>query len=218
MPPPPNDGRREKAKDARLQDCVKAVVDNTCELVESVPGLKVKALDTPTAGELQTEIEDGDYDVLHYVGFGELSRSDVDWIALGLPDKVGLVQAAQFAKTLEGRPSLVMLQLCEREREHVPPDLTEFAPDLLKSGVEAVVAHQYPMSDRVSRPYLKTLYGKLAEGVPVDVAVQSAREKLNSNDSISHAFVSPALFVNRLGGTVIATQRPVPKQGTVGYV
>jgi CHAT domain-containing protein len=159
----------------------------------------------------------GNFDVFHYVGYGEL-ENDRDQLALAGDNERDLLDATDFCRVLRGQPRLVVLQLCETEAEELPPDLSTFAHALLAHGVEVVVGFQYPMRERLGAEFVKELYEELAENVPVELAVQSARASLIAS-GVNHAFLSPAVFVTRLGGTLLVPDRPwqaeVPSQATV---
>jgi hypothetical protein len=88
-----------------------------------------------------------------------------------------------------------VLQHCATSQEEIPADFSQLAPALLKAGVAAVVAYQYPAEDYDATEFNDALYGALRRGLPLDIAVQNARRKLQWNES----FVSPALFLRRPG-------------------
>jgi hypothetical protein len=167
--------------------------------------LEVKLLQSPKAGQLMEELAVGDYDILHYVGFGRFHAGS-DEIALAgamdsTPDYVGTAKLAEY---FDGcGVDLAVLQAC-RGSEAVSPDLAAFAAPLLRQGSKAVVAHQYPMGREHTRTFNQALYKALAQGTPVQMAAQSARGKVWSRVSESRVFLSPAVFMRTPGGLPLA--------------
>jgi hypothetical protein len=174
---------------------VEDVVEHLQKTVAGRPGVTVDVLETPTPLQLEEGLEG--YDVLHYVGFGRFQEGQ-DRIALA--DEVGDVDYVSIDVIADSlrppEPRLVVLELCPTEGENVvPADFAALAPSLL-GQVPAVLAYQFPLSPEDTETLNAKLYDQLAEGAPVDEAVQEARKKLRVS---GRAYTSPALWVRRPG-------------------
>jgi CHAT domain-containing protein len=170
--------------------------------------IRMKIIENPDEDELEAAIADSEdgYDIVHYVGFGRL-EGDEDHVALGSDGGVDYFRAETLCEVLRAKlPRVVVLQLCETEQKIVPADLSVFAPHLLEEGVEVVVAFQYPVGAELNERFIRVFYETLAMGASVEIAVQTARRKMFNKDNASHAFLSPAIFVSRLGGTTLTVE------------
>jgi CHAT domain/Trypsin-like peptidase domain len=183
--------------DEARPSCVTIACDAVQEAVAQAEPLDVRYEEAPTAMELDEAMKPEMYNVVHYVGFGEFSSGE-DKLALG-GRKFAYVGAASFSGSLNGVPSLVVLQLCPGINDEVPPDLSAFAHDLLDTGVKAVVAYQFPVPGRLSTFFTKEFYAQIAAGAPVAMAVQAARRKMWMGNQRNRAFLSPAIFVRQPG-------------------
>lgn len=174
---------------------------------QSLPNLTIERLSMPTAEQLEQKVAAGAYDIVHYVGFGEF-RAGADQLALVRMPGYQYLDAEQFAARLEHRrPRVVVLQQVEAPKESffpngpqaVPADLSMFAWGLLRLGVEAVVAYQFPLPPQMSISFNRQLYAQLAAGDCFEMAVQKARSTLWNSGEGMHAYLSPAAFVARPG-------------------
>lgn len=193
--------------DARIERDVDLIVSDLQQLQVGLPdSLEVKVIRSPDVHGLIEELGTGNYDIVHYVGFGRFDTGN-DRIALSVSaaGRVGYLNASDFAACMEGSGArVVVLQLC-RGGETVPADLAGFGPSLLMKGSLAVIAYQYPVSPQLAQRFDAALYSALAEGVPLEFAAQIARKKVWSSDSEGRAFLSPAVFVRNPGGLRITS-------------
>jgi CHAT domain-containing protein len=182
-------------------ELVERVVFDMQRTAEDVTGFVVNVIDTPTAFEIEEQLND--VDIVHYVGFGRF-ENNADQIALGSEaGGVDYVSIGAFADSLKrGKPRLVVLQLCRGTRDVVPADFSVLAPTLLER-IPAVIAHQYPVDPIPASRFNRVLYEQLAQGATIEAAVQQARNKLR----LTRAFVSPALFVAGPGDLRIVAAR-----------
>jgi hypothetical protein len=182
--------------------------------LEHVPGVQV--IERPTVEVLSGKLESGDFDVVHYVGFGRF-HSYTDELALGGEDGRTYHGVEEFALGFgTKKPRLAVLQLCRGPADDVPADAALLAPTLLRHGIPAVLAYQTPLAPAHASAFTKALYEELANGRSVEAAVQEGRHKLQLRSLGTRAFVSPALFVRSPGTHQLtaatreaATQQPV---------
>ena len=207
------------------------LVLQNAESMATTLGVQLEPLPMPTAMQLGAKVAQGSYDIVHYVGFGRYAVG-ADQLALGGTGRYEFEDAQRFAMRLAGRrPRVVVLQQVEHpdvqpaglspmsaaDAATVPADLSVFAWNLLHQGVEAVIAYQFPVSDRVSIAFNQTLYEKLAAGVSVEHAAQQARAVMSLASDEPHAFLSPATFVRRPGELKLTApareSTPLPRVG-----
>ena len=202
--PEPDDGR---AAAREVDKITTALVALETELPSSIG---VTVINSPGLHGLQEAVGSGDYDVVHYVGFGRFDTGNDDRIALAASPsgRVEYHNASNLADCLEGSgmPRLVVLQI-SRHGETVPADLAPFGPALLmKERCQAVVAYQYPVTSELTERFNAALYSALVDGTPLEMAAQMARKKVWSSDSEGRAFLSPAVFVLNPGGLRLAPE------------
>ncbi len=177
------------------------------ELATELSGsLEVTMIESPGLGGLTDAVASSSYDAVHYVGFGRFDTGTDDRIALTVnaSSRGGYHDGSDLGTSMAGdrnrMPRLVVLQVCRRGQA-VPPDLAGFGPALLKKeGCHAVVANQYPVGCDLTKRFNAALYTALADGTPLEMAVQLARKKVWSSDSEGRAYLSPAVFVRNPGG------------------
>jgi CHAT domain/Trypsin-like peptidase domain len=189
----------------RLADRVLAAAPSVDRRVDN---LTLDPLDMPTAEQVQEKLAAGAYDIVHYVGFGQY-RGGADQLALQGYGGFQYLDADRFAMRLEEDrlPRVVVLQQVEvpkdvpsrGEPQSVPADLSMFAWGLLRRGVEAVVANQFPLAPQLTVAFNAEFYAQLAAGQSFEMAVQKARSALWQGGEGMHAYLSPAAFVARPG-------------------
>lgn len=191
------------------------------ELEDELPQMTLRVLEAPDPLQLsdaiaRTQLPGGqDFHVVHYVGAGKF-RAGRDQLTMKQAGNVAYVDRSAFSPKLDGKPRLVVLQLCGSPKEDLPADLTAFAPELLERGVDAVLASQYPLMRSLVRPFTRQLYTKLAGAESIERAVQDARYAVYDNSQNSPSFVSLALFVRDLGTTILSTGHvPAARQARV---
>ena len=119
----------------------------------------------------------------------------------GDPEPVG---AATLTAWLHDEPlRLVVLNACKsattalRSGEH---PFAGIATALIREGVPAVVAMQFPISDKAAIIFSQTFYQRLAMGFPVDGAVAEARKILYSGDREQPEWATPVLYLRARDG------------------
>ena len=175
-------------------------VEDKC--LQAADGVRFKRLHMPTADQVSAAVEGGEYDIVHYVGFGHYT-SGADRLALCGRGAFEYVNAEQFDRLLShGRPRAVVLQEIEGTadaHDFVPADLSVVARELLLRGAEAAVGYQFPVPYHESIRFNAALYSALAAGKPFERAVHEARSKLWARWPESHGYLSPAVIVAQPG-------------------
>lgn len=173
--------------------------------IEELGGaVTLERLDGPvTADTLDAALRAKRYDVVHFIGHGNLDEdghAEVRLNAEGAGAKDAWLPAEAFAALFAGqRGALVVLNCCFGA---YPPEsrvLSGLGPFLLREGVRAVVAMRFEIADRHAVRFSRELYRALFTGERagrIDTAVARGRRALFLNQGADvRAFVTPVLFL-----------------------
>jgi len=137
--------------------------------------------------------------VLHFVGHGAY-EADRGFVYLeGAGNRPDPIEANQFAEILSASNTLrlVALNACSTAFENAQRGFSSVASLLVRKGLPAVIAMRNAIDDRVAVAFSKHLYGTLAGGEPVDVALTRTRQQLRQERGTSPvAFILPILHVS----------------------
>jgi CHAT domain len=156
------------------------------------------------------QIRDQDEDVLQiYLDDGET----VDWRSPRM-----LVNL--FSLNEELPPSdqvrLVVLHLCEPSPLDFRVTFERLAPELVRKGIPAVLAMQYPLSGRAAGRFVKKLYEALGEGRTIEQAVQRARSDLYVKFEQDRLFGSPVLYMQSVESRLLPLSSGSPAGADAG--
>lgn len=104
----------------------------------------------------------------------------------------------------EDRVQLVVLHLCEPSPLDFEVTFERLAPALVRQGIPAVIAMQYPLSERAEGLFVEKLYKGLAERRSIEEAVQGARYDLFRNFEGDRLFGSPVLYMQSVDSQLLA--------------
>ena len=144
-------------------------------------GVEVHVLDHPTPDRLVAELEAIRPHVLHLLAHGEhsdlggrIALEDDEGRAFWTPDHA-LAALLDEAGSL---PHIVLLHACEGGTVGFSSTLAGFAPTLTVAGVQAVIAMQYPVTNRAASAFAVAFYAQIADGRSIEAAVQRARLRM----------------------------------------
>ncbi|HEY0082463.1 MAG TPA: CHAT domain-containing protein, partial [Pyrinomonadaceae bacterium] len=144
-----------------------------------------------------------DYHVLHYVGHGTSGQ-------LVLTDDAGdpyVMDDQEFAQLVQGRGTLrlVFLNACHSSQADGAGLYTGVGPSLIKAGVPAVVAMQYPAVQLTTASvFSAATYGALANGRPIDTAVNEGRKLLSAGQMLgARDWSTPVLYTGTRTGRIL---------------
>ncbi len=164
----------------------------------------------------------GPWHVLHFIGHGDFDPDrDEGVLALTREDgRADLVEASRFADLLRQArpmPRLVVLNSCSGAAASVQDLFSGTAAALARSGVAAVAAMQYAISDPAAVAFARGFYAALARGRGVDEAVSAGRIAILGFSSQTLEWITPVLYL-RGGHTRLFTLPPAalpsPSPGT----
>ena len=170
--------------------------------------LRVHALDgivrrTDLADALLT----ADYHVVHFSGHGAVVDGR-GYVALNLqdgrPDWIHSRVLAQLV--LNHKPvKLVVLNTCRSAGGDDGRVFQGLAPQMVRSGVPAVVAMQFPITDEAAATFAQEFYKRLCAGEDagqVDVAVTYARGMLAVLHPNDLSWIAPVLYTHAADGII----------------
>ena len=155
-----------------------------------------------TADRLRTQMSQGPWDIVHFIGHGQLADDDA-FVRLNdenLENGDQWVRGEIFSSFFQGDvPRLVVLNCCYGGAEG-SRTLSGLGPFLLRAGIPAVVAMQYEIPDKIAIKFAEHFYGALLDGrIPgrIDLALAAARLALFQNQTKDrpHSFMTPVLYL-----------------------
>ncbi|MER5219020.1 CHAT domain-containing protein [Streptomyces flaveus] len=146
----------------------------------------------------------GPWHAFHFIGHGGFDTTGQEG-TLALADETGgtyQLGAEDLAMILSGYPSLrlVVLNACETGRSADRDPFSSAAGALMRKGVPAVVAMQYPISNRAAVEFSRAFYESLAHRRPVDEAVMEARQAIRLAQRRTLEWGTPVLYMRALDG------------------
>ena len=122
----------------------------------------------------------------------------------GRPDWIHSGTLAQLA--LSHKPiKLVVLNACGTTRGDDGRAFQGLAPQMVRSGVPAVVTMQFPITDEAAATFAQEFYKRLCAGEDagqVDVAVTYARGMLAALHAGDHSWAAPVLYTHAADGVI----------------
>lgn len=139
----------------------------------------------PTVPELAAVLARDRPHLLHFMGHGEFDPVDGRGaIALSHPEgRTDWVDDRRLTGLLgRGRtgPRVVVLHSCEGARTDYALSFAGLAPQLVRGGVQCVIAMQYAVTNENAITFSTALYEQLAQRRPLDEAVQECRWRMNT--------------------------------------
>lgn len=152
-----------------------------------------------TRERLAAALLDG-YQLLHYVGHGHVDPVSGEGSLL-LEDEEGLadpVVGSVLARWLRNAGlRMIFLNACDTARRAPAANrVTGLAQQLVAAGAGAVVAHQFPLADRMGIAFATSFYRALASGYPIEGATSIARAIVSEDI----AWGTPVLFLRAEDG------------------
>ncbi|OBH15181.1 CHAT domain-containing protein [Mycobacterium sp. E3247] len=148
---------------------------------------------------VQDRLLSSTWHVLHFIGHGDYDvGNDQGLIALVGPDRrANLVEAARLADLLgqaQPNPRLVVLNSCSSGEQGTRDLFSGTAAALVHSGISAVAAMQFTVSDSAAIAFSRGFYTAIAHGHSVDNALGSGRVAILGTPHTLE-WVTPVLYV-----------------------
>jgi hypothetical protein len=169
----------------------------------------------------RNRLEETNFHVFHFIGHGEYDDLTGRGSLLFETSSGGqdLVDSDLFANLFRGvtPPRLIVLNACETARSAPAGELDAFAglaSALVRRGIYAVVAMQFPISDKSAIAFAGGFYKALGDGAPIDLAVANGRLKISYQErSRAPEWGSPALFMRASDGRLFVPKKPPAEAG-----
>jgi formylglycine-generating enzyme required for sulfatase activity len=204
----------------------KARMASAVETLQAQGLVELTWLDGQTADDLQRAMRRGPWHILHFIGHGSFDQGREEGL-IHLADATGKaapLYATQLARLLARQRHdlrLVLLNACEGARGGRLDLFAGTAATLVGSGIPAVLAMQYEITDDAAIAFARTFYEALADNLPVDTAVADARNAMTLRNRFSLEWGTPVLYLRApdgrlfdLAATATATpaKTPAPTQ------
>jgi hypothetical protein len=146
------------------------------------------------------------YHVLHYIGHARHDPASGRTVLL-FEDEQGRIDEVDPERLLEviGRHKLrlVFLNACQSLQASGLDIVQGFAPELLRSGVPAVIGMQVSVLDTVAVRYARDFYDALADNRPVDAALTDARKPARGTRRRQADLAIPACYLRTATGRIL---------------
>ncbi|MEZ4662219.1 MAG: CHAT domain-containing protein [Caldilineaceae bacterium] len=150
-------------------------------------------------------LDAGPWHIFHFIGHGGFdSRRDEGLLVFA--DAQGRAQgqtATNVGHLLADHKSLrlALLNACEGARGG-QDIFSSTAATLVRRGIPAVIAMQYPITDEAAIQFAQEFYGQLAAGRPIDGAVAEARLAMVMENPHSQEWGTPVLYTHAADGRI----------------
>ncbi len=157
-----------------------------------------------TLSALRQALRRNVYHIFHFIGHGWFTDHEENGLLLADEEGNGLkVSAETLGIHLHNHRSLrlAFLNACEGARlaGDVGEPFAGVAQHLVQQGLPAVIAMQFPVSDRAAIELTREFYSAIADRYPVDQALTQARIAIFSQESIME-WGTPVLFMRAADG------------------
>ncbi len=147
--------------------------------------------------------------VFHFIGHGGFdAQRNEGYIVLGNDDGTSHnLYASQLARLLARQHAsmrLVLLNACDSARSGMHDSLSSTAATLINSGIPAVLAMQYEITNDAAVEFAQAFYEALADNLPVDAAVAEARNSISLSDARSLEWGVPVLHMRSEDGRLFS--------------
>ena len=164
----------------------------------------IDRLPSATIAELGAWLRRHPTHVIHFVGHGDFDDRLREGVVY-FQDEQGRsspVTSSVLGPYLRDHDPLrmVVLNACRSARTDAVDPFGGMAQGLVQQDATAVVAMQFPISDRAAVTFTGEFYGALVDGLPVDQAVSSARKALQAE--FRDEWATPVLFLRSPDGNI----------------
>ncbi|MBI4670583.1 MAG: CHAT domain-containing protein [Chloroflexi bacterium] len=196
---------------ARLQDALAGLrADGKITLTRLQP---------PTLDALRAQLRKNAYHIFHFIGHGEYDAANQSG-ALVFENEQGSARKVNenlIATLLHDARNLrvAVLNACEGAQTSVSNPFAGVAPHLVEQGIPAVLAMQFAISDQAALDFSSELYRTLADGYPIDAAMNEARRAIYLNGNLLE-WGTPVLFMRAEDGVIFRQEEAMGDEGGEG--
>jgi len=137
--------------------------------------------------------------ILHFIGHGEYDEKNGEGVLImeDADNNAMRIESERLGVLVQGksRLQLVILNSCLGTQGNSSQPFSSMAAGLVRSGVPAVIAMQFEISDQAARIISETFYSSLALNFPVDAALTEARRQIFLSYPESLEWATPILYM-----------------------
>lgn len=160
--------------------------------------IEITWLTNATLGQLQRALRRNHYHIIHFIGHGwaDLETQESGLVLVNEAGRGDKVEVDRLAILLQNHATLrlAFLNACEGARQVEGEPFGGVAQHLIRQGLPAVIAMQFPVSDRAAIALAQEFYSALADDYGVDGALAEARKMVYTQSSIME-WGTPVLFM-----------------------
>ena len=181
-----------------------------------------------TGTDLLNKLIESEWHVFHFIGHGGVEEHLADdartenagFIVLvdeyGHPVKKFASDLSVLLSTPQRSLQLAVLNCCDSGKTQNHDGFESPAVALVRAGIPAVVAMQFPIREKSAVRLAEGFYKSLANNHPVDAAVTMARRFIRNDSNIDWAI--PVLYMSAADGKIFELANPEPKPPRSGDV
>lgn len=174
--------------------------------------ITVKFLEDVTPQTLFDEMnkakEEGkEYHIFHFIGHGGVDNRGKSALVFKGDGENTFVDAELLKVALGDSVRFVFLNACETASIPVVDPFAAFPTELLNKGIPAVVAMQFPISNKAAIRFCEGFYTCMTKGIPVDQCMGEARRRLFTSKERAE-WGTPVLFMNLPDGMLFDIKKP----------
>jgi len=171
--------------------------------------VQVEILPHATAEAVHQALRHQPFEAFHFAGHGAFGGDCGEGVLLfeSAHGDSHPVSGPILAETLRTNRTmrLAFLNGCDTARiprHHGQDPFTSVASALVAGGLPAVLAMQFPISDRAAKVFSETFYSALAAGDPADAATSEGRLAIHRDMPNSWEWATPVLFLSVSDGQI----------------
>ncbi len=157
--------------------------------------------------------------ILHFIGHGTFDEKNNEGVLIMADEdgKTELVDSERLRVLVQGRSrlALIVLNSCLGTLGGDAQPFSSVAAGLVKSGIPAVIAMQFEISDEAAREISETFYTSLSLNMPVDAALTEARRRIFLSNRNSLEWATPILYMQVPDGQLFEFKGSRPSTGSV---
>jgi hypothetical protein len=181
-----------EAERSRLEDALRPHLD--------AARVELTWLDDASWSGVHDRLLEDEWHVLHFIGHGGYDTDTDEGVLafVGRNGRADFVPASRLADLLdeaEPTPRLVVLNSCQSGASGTVDLFSGTAAALAHSGIQAVAAMQYSISDDAAVAFARGFYKALAHGRGIDEAVRSGRIGILGLSRGTLEWITPVLYL-----------------------
>ncbi|GAB1540027.1 hypothetical protein NUACC21_26960 [Scytonema sp. NUACC21] len=159
-----------------------------------------------TIRNINQKLREKPYNIFHFIGHS-VFENNKGYIALEDTNKTAkLLDDEGFANCFLGNSSLglAVLNSCQGAEVSEHQIFAGIAPNLVRRGIPAVIAMQYPILDTTAKVFADEFYRTLVLNYPLDTAIQTTRNAISQEVGLDKPdFATPVLYMRAPDGIIL---------------